>query len=110
MLRGGLATAIRKAWQRYVEYTGNALVCILFFTVISICILMPRIGFRVMITKSVISMFTKGLCFTFIFLLFAAVVLLIDISITLFIDIGAVLILFILTYLFLCVWNGYYLL
>ena len=55
-----------------------------------------------MIMKNVISMFTKGLCFTFIFLLFA-VVIIIDISITPCIGIGAFLILFILTYLFLCV-------
>ena len=102
MLRGGLATVIRKAWQRHVEYIDNDLVSILLLTVISICILMPIIGFRVMIMKNVISMFTKGLCFTFIFLLFA-VVIIIDISITPCIGIGAFLILFILTYLSLCV-------
>ena len=59
MLRGGLATAIRKAWQRYVEYTGNALVCILLCTAISICIFIPIVGFRVMIMKNVISVFIK---------------------------------------------------
>ena len=102
MLRGGLGTVIRKVWQRHIEYTDNDLVCILLFTVISICILMPIIGFRVMIMKNVISMFTKGLCFTFIFLLFA-VVIIIDISITPYIGIGGFLILFILTYLSLCI-------
>ena len=103
MLRGGLATAMRKVCQRHVEYIDNDLVSILLFTVISICILMPIIGFRVMIMKNVISMFIQGLCFTFIFLLFAVVITLIDISITLCIGIGASLILFTLTYLFLCV-------
>ena len=76
--------------------------CILLFTVISICIFIPIVGFRVMVMKNVISMFTKGLCFTFIFLLFA-VVIIIDISITRCIGIGAFLILFTLTCLSLCV-------
>ena len=102
MLRGGLATIIRKVWQRHVEYTGNDLVCILLFTVISICIIISIVKFRVMIMKNVISMFAKGLCFTFIFLLFA-VVTIIDIAITLCIGIGVFLIRFILTYLFLCI-------
>ena len=79
MFRGGLATAIRNVWQRHVEYSGNDLVSILLLPVISICILMPIIGFRVMIMENVISMFTKGLCFTFIFLLFAVVIILLDI-------------------------------
>ena len=103
MLRGGLATVIRKVWQRHIEYTDNDLVCILLFTVISICIFIPIVGFRIMIVKNVIPVFIKGLCFTFIFLLFAVVITLIDISITLCIGIGAFLILFTLTYLFLCV-------
>ena len=75
---------IRKVWQNHIEYTDNDLACILLFTVISICILMPIVGFRVMIMKNTISMFTKGLCFTFIFLLFA-VVIIIDISIPLYV-------------------------
>ena len=103
MLRVGPATVIRKVWQRHIKYTDNDLVCILLFTVISICILMPIVGFRVMRMKNVILVFTKGLCFTFIFLLFAVVITLIDISITLCIGIGAFLILFILTYLSLCI-------
>ena len=71
MLRGGLATVIRKAWQRHVEYTGNDLVCILLFTVISICIFIPIVRFRVMIMKNMISVFIEGSCFLFLFLLFA---------------------------------------
>ena len=103
MLRGGLGTVIRKVWQRHVEYTDNDLVCILLFTVISICICIPIVGLRILIMKNVTSVFIKRLCFTFIFLLFAVVVGLIDTSIALFIDIGAFLILFILTYLTLCI-------
>ena len=76
--------------------------CILLCTAISMCIFIPIVGLRVMIMKNAISMFTKGLCFTFILLLFAVVVI-IDISITLCIGIGACLIRFTLTYLFLCV-------
>ena len=107
MLRGGLATAIRKVWQRHVEYIGKDLVCILLFTVIGICIFIPIVRFRVMIMKNTISIIVKRFCFIFIFILVAVVIILIDISIALFIDIGASLILFILTYISECVYSIY---
>ena len=81
--------------------------CILLFTVISICVFIHIVGLRILIMKNVTSVFIKRLCFTFIFLLCAVVIMLIDISIALFIDIGASLILFILTYISECVYSLY---
>ena len=98
MLRGGLPTIISKAWQRHIEYSDSDLVCILLFTVISICTCISIFRFRVMIMKSLICIIVKGFCFIFIFILFAVVIILIGTSITRLIDIGASRILFILTY------------